>query len=147
MSTQMTCSHCVYFDKEYYYDEDYEEYWLWECALDRPNADIEQEPCEDFKPDDLAHKLFIRGVLTMDFQTWIKQAKPNYRYMLLSRMKTDCKYYLGNGNRNPEHLWAGDEQKQIQYMKALWNSFPEGEKPEWLTMDDIGEFEKQMVSG
>ena len=41
-------------------------------------------------------------------------------------------------------LWAGDEKSQIENMKALWNSFPEEDKPEWLTWEDILEYEKQM---
>lgn len=30
-------------------------------------------------------------------------------------------------------------------MKAVWESFPEGKKPEWLSMDDILQYEKKMV--
>lgn len=144
MSNPMTCYHCEYFHKEYYYDTDYEEYWLWECMLDRPEADMDQESCEECVPNDIANKLFIRGVLTMEFQEWMQKTEPRFRYMMLSRMKTDCNYYLGNGNRNPENLWAGNEQKQIEHMKALWNGFPEGEKPEWLTMETIQRFAERM---
>lgn len=67
-----------------------------------------------------------------------------FRYRLLSRMKSDCKYYLGNGNRYAGHLWAKDEFEQIAYMKALWNSFGENDKPEWLTFEQILEYEKQI---
>lgn len=66
-----------------------------------------------------------------------------FRYMLLDRMRQDCDYYLGNGNRNAEQLWAvGSVDRQIEYMKALWNSFTE--KPEWLTMEQIEEYERLM---
>lgn len=70
-----------------------------------------------------------------------------FRYQLLSRMQSDCKYYLGNEgkSRHPKHLWAGDEKEQIEYMKAIWDSFAENEKPEWLTYEDILEYEKQMI--
>lgn len=37
-----------------------------------------------------------------------------YRYMLLDRMRTDCAYYLGNGNRQVKHLWAGNVEEQIE---------------------------------
>lgn len=67
-----------------------------------------------------------------------------FRYMLLSRMKSDCDYYLGNGSRHAKHLWAGDEVKQIVYMKALWNSFGENDKPEWLTYEQILEYEEKI---
>ena len=30
-----------------------------------------------------------------------------FRYQLLDRLRMDCDYYLGYGNRNPRYLWAG----------------------------------------
>lgn len=68
-----------------------------------------------------------------------------FRYRLLSRMKQDCEYFLGYGNRSPRHLWAGEVAGQIETMKALHNSFPEGEKPEWLTWEDILKYEADMT--
>ena len=68
-----------------------------------------------------------------------------FNYMLLSRLQSDCDYYLGNGNRYAKHLWAGDEQKQIDEMKKLYNNFKDDKKPEWLAYDKILEYEKLMV--
>lgn len=68
-----------------------------------------------------------------------------YNYMLLDRLKQDCDYFLGNGNRNPKYLWAGSVDDQIAKMKELWNSFPDGEKPEWLSMEDIEDYENEMT--
>ena len=65
-----------------------------------------------------------------------------YQYMLLDRLKMDCEYFLGNGNRNEKHLWAGSVDAQIKEMKKIWNSL--NEKPEWLTMEDINNYEKLM---
>lgn len=65
-------------------------------------------------------------------------------YMLLDRLRQDCDYYLGNGNRHPKHLWAGDEKKQIEKMIELYNSFTEEEKPEWIDLDDIKDYAKEM---
>lgn len=65
-----------------------------------------------------------------------------YDYMLLSRLKSDCDYFLGNGNRYEKHLWAGNIDDQIAKMKELYNKLPE--KPEWLTMEDIENYEKEM---
>ena len=45
----------------------------------------------------------------------VLQHDKKFRYMLLSRMQSDCEYYLNYGNRNPKRLWAGDEQRQIEY--------------------------------
>ncbi len=60
-----------------------------------------------------------------------------FRYMLLDRMKMDCLYFLGNGNRCKKYLWAGDEAEQIKYMKAIYNSLDDDKKPEWLSMEEI----------
>lgn len=76
-------------------------------------------------------------------ENWMKYDK-KFRYMMLSRMKSDCDYYLGYGNRNAGQLWADDENAQIDNMKALWNSFSEEDKPEWLTWEELLEYEKQM---
>lgn len=72
--------------------------------------------------------------------------EPGFRYRLLSRLQSDCDYYLGNGNRCKKHLWAGDEQKQIDLMIELHNSFGPDKKPEWLTMDEILEYRNKMVA-
>ena len=68
-----------------------------------------------------------------------------FNYMLLDRLKTDCNYYLGNGNKNKKYLWAGDEKKQIKKMKELYNSFSNDNKPEWITLEEIERYEKEMI--
>lgn len=70
--------------------------------------------------------------------------EPRFRYMMLSRMKSDCDYYIRMGTHNPKNLWAGDEKAQIENMKALWNSFPEEDKPEWLTWEELLEYERKL---
>ena len=67
-----------------------------------------------------------------------------FRYQLLGRLKSDCDYYLGNGNRNDKHLWAGNVKDQIQTMKDLYNSFSDDKKPEWISMEDIEKYDKEM---
>ena len=63
-------------------------------------------------------------------------------YMLLGRLEQDCKYYLGYGNRFPKHLWAGDEQAQIDKMRELYDMLPV--KPEWITPEDIDNYAREM---
>ena len=67
-----------------------------------------------------------------------------FNYMLLSRLQMDCKYFLGNGSGHTKHLWAGDVDEQICKMKELWNSFDKEEKPEWLSMEEILDYENKM---
>ena len=69
-----------------------------------------------------------------------------FRYMLLDRLRTDCNYFLGYGNRSEKNLWAGNVDEQIKTMKDLYNSFGEDKKPEWISMEDIENYEKQMKS-
>ena len=68
-----------------------------------------------------------------------------FNYMLLDRLRTDCDYYLGNGNKNKKYLWAGDEKKQLEKMKELYNSFSDDNKPEWITLEEIEKYEKEMT--
>ena len=67
-----------------------------------------------------------------------------FRYMMLSRLKQDCDYYLGNGNRSTKYLWAGSEKDQIQEMKTRHKALTDDKKPEWLTWDDILRYEALM---
>lgn len=75
---------------------------------------------------------------------WTKSDK-KFRYMLLDRERQDCEYYIRIGATNPSILCCGDVKTQIEEMKALWNSFSDEDKPEWLSMDDILEFERKML--
>ena len=71
-----------------------------------------------------------------------KEEKHNY--MMLGRLQSDCNYYLGNGGRYAPQLRAGDEKGQIEKMKELWSGFSDDKKPEWLTWEQILEYEKEM---
>lgn len=73
------------------------------------------------------------------------QTDDKFRYQLLSRLQMDCNYYLGYGNRNSKQLWAEGEEEQIKVMKLLWNSFSHDDKPEWLTWNEILDFENKMI--
>lgn len=81
------------------------------------------------------------GELTEDFD--INSLSDKEKYMFLDRMKQDCKYFLGNGNRNTKYLFGNSVKEHIESMKELYNSLKE--KPEWLSMEDIEEFEKKMT--
>ena len=76
-----------------------------------------------------------------EFKDWIKTTEQSYRYQLLSRMQSDCKYFLGNGCGG-SRLWGETIDKHIEYMKELYNLIDI--KPEWLTMDEINQYEHDM---
>lgn len=68
-----------------------------------------------------------------------------FEYSMLGRLKSDCDYFLGNGNGYEGHLWAHTVEAQIKEMRDRWNAFEDDEKPEWLTMEQIDEYEKLML--
>ncbi|GFI36484.1 hypothetical protein IMSAGC015_00645 [Lachnospiraceae bacterium] len=70
----------------------------------------------------------------------------SFQYQLLDRFRCDFDYYLGYGNRNPDILPSKDEKEHIETMKRIWLSFPEEEKPEWLTWEQILEYEKAIYT-
>jgi len=90
----------------------------------------------------------INSDLEVRFIQTVEKPSPENRfnYMLLDRLRTDCDYYLGYGNRNAKNLWANDEKEQIAKMKDLYNGFTDDEKPEWLTYEQILQYEKSIVN-
>jgi len=76
-----------------------------------------------------------------------EESPHKFEYMMLSRLKSDCNYFLGYGGRNLNRLCEGSVQKHIEEMKQLWNGFPGDCKPEWLTMEELEKYEKEMLHG
>lgn len=68
--------------------------------------------------------------------------KDEFNYQMLGRLKSDCDYYLGEGNRNERHLWAHSVSKQIAKMREFYDKVPV--KPEWLTKEMIDDYENKM---
>lgn len=109
--------------------------------------------------DQLENDKTLKGDEKVDLQNDIKYIKDTARrekrelteeenpqefeYRMLARLKSDCDYYLGNGNRNAEHsLWAKNEDGQIAKMREIYNQLKE--KPEWLSEEDINNYAKEM---
>lgn len=69
----------------------------------------------------------------------------SFRYMMLSRLQSDCKYVLGAAEGNTRHLWVKDDIKtHCALMRELYNSLPE--KPDWISLEDIDNYEKEMLN-
>ncbi len=84
---------------------------------------------------------FVRSLLA---EQSIDKTQPfENEYRLLSRLKSDCEYFLGTGARAEKHLWAGSVDEQIDKMRELYDLLPE--KPEWLSKQDIDNYERQMI--
>lgn len=73
---------------------------------------------------------------------WPEQIK--FRYMLLSRLLSDIRYYLGRGNRFSGHLKGSSEKVHIDAMKELWNNLPV--KPEWLPLKKLQQYERRVLN-
>ncbi len=67
---------------------------------------------------------------------------PKFLYQMLSRLESDCKYFLGNGGGTEKHLWALTVDNQISDMKEIYNKLKE--KPEWISLEQINNYEKEM---
>lgn len=139
-------------EEEDYYDGEVD--WvevIWLDGTDEWALCYGEELFEDgFKTEKEAQeRLESLEELLLKCDTQIKDilnSDDKFRYQMLSRMKMDCDYYLGYGNRNSKQLWAGDEKEQITIMKAIWKSFSNDGKPEWLTWDNILDYEKRMTN-
>lgn len=65
-----------------------------------------------------------------------------FEYMMLDRLRSDCEYFLGAGQRYEGHLWAGNVREHIAKMRELYNALPV--KPEWLSQEDIDNYAERM---
>ena len=68
-----------------------------------------------------------------------------FEYRQLSRLKSDCDYFLGAGQRHGKHLSEGGIEAQIAKMRELYDAVPD--KPEWLIAEDIDRYEAEMQAG
>ena len=135
--------------------EDFEEYIAYEL-FDKEVKELTSEESyaisdvwEDLQ-DELKEEFLDSAVKDETLEESIDSDKLNkkdysFEYQLLDRLRSDCDYYLGVGGRANKHLWAGTPEGQIAKMKELWNKLPE--KPEWLSMEDIEAYEKEMIGG
>lgn len=69
-----------------------------------------------------------------------------FQYMMLSRMQRDCEYFLGYGNRSVTILSESDPQHHMNRMKELWKELPADGKPEWLTWEQLLNYEKELCN-
>lgn len=77
------------------------------------------------------------------FALYIESHDEQFKYMLLNRLQTDCKYYLGYGNGNERHLCGETVEMHIEYMYIIYDSLKI--KPEWLTEQQIKVYSDLML--
>lgn len=74
----------------------------------------------------------------------INESDDKHNYMMLSRLQSDCDYFLGNGSGSVRNLYYDTVEEHIAEMKRLWDGLPE--KPEWLSYEEIENYEQEMLS-
>ena len=96
--------------------------------------------------DRLFHNFEKMQLISNKMSTSRLQGTKEFRYQLLDRMRSDCDYFLNNGGGASlnKYLWADNASLQVDCMRYLWNSFSEGDKPEWLTLEQIDVYETKM---
>ena len=92
----------------------------------------------------MQRKFWIEGH-DMDISE-ITTSSPEFLYRLLSRMQSDCLYYLGNGGHCARHLWAGEEREQIKWMRTIYRYLCDTfGAPEWIDEAEITAYAEQML--
>lgn len=76
---------------------------------------------------------------------YITDHDDEFRYMFLSRLQSDCEYFLGYGRGYVKKLYFGDIEYHIAMMVEVFNSLPK--VPEWISLDDIKNYEYRMLNG
>ena len=66
-------------------------------------------------------------------------------YMMLNRLENDCRCFLALSG-NEKQLWAKNVKDQIKKMKEIYGLFLDSEKPEWISIEKINEYEKLMTN-
>ena len=67
-------------------------------------------------------------------------------YMMLGRLQSDCKYFLGYGNGYEGHLYYKEINKHCDEMKKLYDSFSSEEKPDWIIPEQIEKYRADMLN-
>src|SRR5699024_1393351 len=65
-------------------------------------------------------------------------------YQLLDRLRMDCEYFLGAGQRSEKHLWAGNRHAQIAKMLALYEM--SHFTPLWLAPESINSYAEYLAA-
>lgn len=81
----------------------------------------------------------------MSMITEITQKSLPLREKIFYQLSEECDYFLGRGKLNPKILRAKEVSDQITLMLNLWDSFPDGKKPVWISREKILEYRDKMV--
>lgn len=75
--------------------------------------------------------------------TELRKNKLRNDYMMLKRLRSECDCYLRTGD--VYDLYYRAVGSQIEEMERIYNSFLEEEKPEWINLEYIKNYEEKMI--
>lgn len=71
-------------------------------------------------------------------------SEDTFHYMMLSRLQSDCEYFLNWGFGSMNAIGGHTIKEHIDEMKRLWFILPI--QPEWLLYSQILEYEHRMLN-
>ena len=134
------------------YKDEYGRYYV-DCNEDNPTAIYRLCPslAPDGEPGMRVENFEITNPLTEKER---RMRAYQFQYMILSQMSNDAEGYFGKSGdperdkfdcryRNRNFIWGQDIHVLINGLKEYWNKIPEDLKPEWLTWEQIEEWEEK----
>lgn len=116
---------------------------LYDC---HPSDDMDGEPgCPVTREYEIINPFSEREKREKEYE---------FQYMMLSRLRGECIAYFGNTGdegqdgmdcryRNEQFIWGKDIKVLVAEIKRLWEQIPADIKPEWLTWEQITEYERR----
>ena len=109
-----------------------------------PSLDPDGEPADRIENFEITNPLTDKEKRMKGFQ---------FEYMMLSQMKDDAAAYFGKSGdperdkfdcryKNENFIWSRSIHTLIEGLKEYWNKIPNDLKPEWLTYEQIENWEK-----
>ena len=115
---------------------------LWKdvnLGMDVPELCSSVNNCFDGEPD-----MPIRDEFEIVNELDIPNEVNKFQYMMLDRLRSDCVTHINRINGiTPYSRKIENVKEHIEEMKSLWTEL--AEKPEWLTWDQILNYEKEML--
>lgn len=124
------------------YEDQYGRFWKDLNLGKSEKPDLYSTTRNDLDGEPVSH---IQQEYTFELEPF-RRSPYEFQYMMLSRMQRDCEYFLGYGNRSVTILSESDPQHHINRMKELWKELPADGKPEWLTWEQLLNYEKELCN-
>lgn len=111
-------------------------------AHDEPE-EVTEAPTPEEEPVPAEETFTVPADIEVDNLVPAESADRSADYRLLDRLRTDCEYFLGAGQRHEGDLWSGNVYAHIEKMREIYASLPD--KPEWLTETQIDSYADRMA--